>query len=222
MARAPALADRGRPPRRVGERAADGVHHVPRADGLLPAEDGARDLHPQRGRRRSEELFGRGAGAAPAGDRAGLQRVRVARQPHAAGPVGHAVLRRQPAAVPVRAERRAAHRHRLLPVARHLQRRGDRAALVLCGRPVYRGAGQARIPADWRRQQPGRLGGVGSRRAAGGAFRRAPAPDWRRRQPGFVRGPGTGARPASTAPRDGHRVEAGRRRSSRPDRAASR
>ena len=45
--------------------------------------------------------------------RAGLRRVRVARQPHAARPVGHAVLRRQPRALPARARRGPAHRHRV-------------------------------------------------------------------------------------------------------------
>ena len=69
-------------------------------------------LHPQRGRRRGEELLVGGAGGAAAGPGAGLRRVRVARQPHAARSVGDAVLRVQPRAVPARAQRRPAHRHR--------------------------------------------------------------------------------------------------------------
>ena len=77
--------------------------------GLLPAEDRARDLHPQRRRRRGEELLVRGPGAAAARAGPGLRRLRVARQPHAAGSVGHVVLRGQSPRLPRAARAPAWH-----------------------------------------------------------------------------------------------------------------
>ena len=62
--------------------------------------------------------------------------------------------------------RRAAHRHRLLPVGRHLQPDGDRAVLGVRRRPVHAGTGQAAVPADRRRQQPRRVARLAARRRA--------------------------------------------------------
>jgi AAA family ATP:ADP antiporter len=73
----------------------------------------------------------------------------------AAGAVGHAVLRREPRAVPARARRRHAHRHRILPVARHLQRMVIAQFWAFAADLFSRGAGQALCSADRGRQQPG-------------------------------------------------------------------
>ena len=66
---------------------------VPDPGGVLHAEDRPRGLHPQRRRRRGEELLVGRPGGAAAVPRAGLRRVCVAGQPRAARPVGDAVLR---------------------------------------------------------------------------------------------------------------------------------
>ena len=93
-----------------------------------------------------------------------------------------------------RIQGRAAHRHRLLPLGRHLQRDGDRAVLGVRQRPLHAGAGQAALPAHRRRQQPGRVGRVGARRTArGDGGPAAPASGRRRRDPRGLRI----ARPAS-------------------------
>ena len=76
---------------------------------------------------------------------------------------------------------------------------GDRPVLGVCRRPVHGGAGQAALPADRRRQQPGRLGGIAS----------APASSWsrgaarlllrRRRHPRALCAAGAPGRPHHTA-----------------------
>ena len=66
---------------RGGQRPADDAGDVPDPGRVLPAEDGPRGLHPQRGRRRGEELLVGRPGGPAARSGAGLRRVRVARQP---------------------------------------------------------------------------------------------------------------------------------------------
>ena len=133
--------------------------------------------------------------------------------------LGDVVLRRQPRAVPAGAGRRAAHRHRVLPLARHLQRRGDRAALGVCRRPLHRGAGQAAVSADRRRQQPGRVGRLDARQPARGAGRGAAAPRRRGVDPGRLRGAGAGDRPLQPARGgDAGRGRADEKLAARPER----
>ena len=132
-----AVAHRGRASRRGRQRAADDAADVPRPGGVLHAEDRPRGVHPHRRGRRGEELLvGRPGGAAP-GARAGVRRLRVTRQPRPAGDQRDAVLRLEPAALPVRRAGGPARRHRVLPLGRHLQPDGHRAVLGVCRRPVH-------------------------------------------------------------------------------------
>ena len=178
--RATAVADCGRAPRRGGKRAADDAADVPAAGGVLHAEDRARGLHPDRGRRRGEELLVGGPGDSAAWPRAGVRRLRVTRQPCPPREVGDVVFCVEPRAVRDRRASRPARGHRLFPLGRHLQPDGDRPVLGLRQRPLHQGAGPAAVPADRRRQQPGRLGRrsyaagdlVGSERSHAAADRR--------------------------------------------------
>ncbi len=127
--------------------------------GLLPAEDGPRVVHPDRGRRRGEKLLVGRAGHPAPDARAGVRRVRVAGQSGEARDLGHAVFRIAHRAVHAGRPGGIPHRHRLFSVGRHLQRDGHRPVLGVCQRPLHPGSRETAVSLDRRRQQPGRVGG---------------------------------------------------------------